>query len=95
MMWGREIGNRLAEKCMRNTADLGKVIRFILEWIIRYFVGRQAYNTCSNSPILALRFVLLVLLVFRSVISRLLFIFLWVAFIRRRASEASLFLLGF
>ena len=41
---------------MRNTADLRKGIRFILEWHLRYFVGRQAYNTCSNSPVLALRF---------------------------------------
>ena len=61
---------------MRNTADLRKGIRFILEWHLRYFVGRQAYITCSNSPVLALRFVSLALLFFRSVISSSLFIFI-------------------
>ena len=38
------IGKRLAEKCLRDTADLRKDIRFILEWHLRYIVGRQAYN---------------------------------------------------
>ena len=31
-----EIGKRLAEKCMRNTADLRNDIRFILECHLRY-----------------------------------------------------------
>ena len=32
----------LAEKRMRNTADFRKDIRFILEWHLRYIIGRQA-----------------------------------------------------
>ena len=42
MMWEMEIGKRLAEKRMGNTADLQKDIRFVLEWHLRYVIGRQA-----------------------------------------------------
>ena len=43
MMWGMEIGKRLAEKRMRNTADYGRIFGiYILEWYLRYIVGRQA-----------------------------------------------------
>ena len=45
MMWGMEIGKRLAEKRMMNAADLRKDIQFKLEWHLRYqyIVERQAY----------------------------------------------------
>ena len=42
MMRGMEIGKRLAEKRMRNTADFRRDIRFRLEWHLRHTVGRQA-----------------------------------------------------
>ena len=41
LMWGMEIGERLAEKRMRDTADLRKDIRLISERHLRYIVGRQ------------------------------------------------------
>ena len=42
MMWGMEIGKRLAEKRMKNTADLRKDIRFILEWHLSTLYCRKA-----------------------------------------------------
>ena len=42
MMWGMEIGKRLAEKRMRDTADLLKDVRFISERHLRNIVGSQA-----------------------------------------------------
>ena len=42
MMRGMEIGRRVAEKGMPNTADLRKDIRFMVEGHPRYIVGRQA-----------------------------------------------------
>ena len=42
MMRGMEFGKRLAEKRVRNTADLRKDVRLILEWHIRCIVGRHA-----------------------------------------------------
>ena len=53
-MWGMEIGKRLAEKRMRNTADLRKDIRLTLEWHLRYIIiilleGKHN-NSNSGSP---------------------------------------------
>ena len=48
-MWGMEIGKRLAEKRMRNTADLRKDVQFILEWYLPYVVGRRANNNNNNN----------------------------------------------
>ena len=42
IMWGMEIGKRLSEKRMRNTADIRKDVWLVLEWHLRYIVGRQA-----------------------------------------------------